>query len=203
MNYVIGISGGSCSGKTLVGKTISEYLNKKGIMTTILSQDDFYKNIPDGCDITNYNFDDIKSIEIDRLKDAIEKLKMNHEIKTPINDFKVNKCIGYKTIIPQKIIIVEGIFILAHEPVRNLLDLKIFVETCAEKRLLRRLKRDVKERGRDMDLLEIQYMKYVRPAFESIIKPSKHFSDITIHNEQDSHLIGIDIVCDHVQNKNK
>jgi len=199
--FIIGIAGGSASGKTAVAEKIVRHLIKIGVDSVIVSQDNFYKNAPISSNITNYNFDHPDAIDLDHLYNSLVDLKNNKEVDIPINDYGTNQRSGSQKIKPAKIIIVEGIFILSDEKIRSLINLKIFVEACAEIRLLRRLKRDVQERNRTIDSLQTQYMKYVRPAYEQIIRPSKHFADITIHNEYSDglNLIGIELVCHYIE----
>ena len=178
---IIGVAGGTGSGKTTVVQQIVADLPKDEVC--VISQDSYYKDLSemsyrDRCDI---NFDHPGSIDFELLIDHIEKLKDNQSVQQPVYSFeKHNRLEATTTIEPRKVIIVEGILILAQAQLRELLDLKLYVHAESDERLIRRLKRDVKERGRDFDEVIDRYQNTLRPMHNEFIEPSKEYADVII-----------------------
>lgn len=179
---IIGIAGGSGSGKTTVSENIAKIIGV-GEMLTIIRHDDYYK---DQSHLTmeerlKTNYDHPHAIDNNMLIADLLKLKQNQAIEKPIYDFvhhtRATEC---EIIMPTSIIILEGILTLAEASLRELLDIKVFVHTPADIRFIRRLKRDVQERGRDLDSVIDQYLNVVRVMHEQFVEPSKEFADIII-----------------------
>ncbi len=178
---LIGICGGTGSGKTTVAKAIFKSFPEKNI--AIIEQDSYYKNqdhlTMDQRVLTNY--DHPLSFDTDLLLDHLKTLLAGESIDKPIYDFSIhtrsNLTIEVK---PRDIIILEGIMILEDKRLRNLMDLKIFVDTDADIRIIRRIKRDMEERKRTLDSVIKQYIQTVKPAHEQFIEPYKKFADLII-----------------------
>jgi uridine kinase len=198
---IIGITGGSASGKTHVAKSIEQYFQQNKINILLLSQDSFYKGLTETDNITEHNFDHPDAINFNEMIECISKLKNNQCAQIPIYSFINHTREGSKNVDPCDIIIVEGILIFTDERLRDLFDIKIFVEASAETRLMRRIRRDQEDRGRSLESINQQYMKFVRPSYENIVKPTRQYSDITLHNENDTHFIGLKIICQYVKSE--
>ena len=178
---VIGIAGGSGSGKTSVVKKIIESLPQDKV--SVLSQDAYYR---DNGELTQeqreaINFDHPSAIEWPLLVEHINILKQGGSIEMPTYSFVTCRR-GKETIpvTPAKVLIVEGILIFTDPELAQILDLKVFVDTSADERLIRIIQRDVNERGRGLDKSIRHYQKYVKPMHESFIEPSKQLADIII-----------------------
>ena len=180
---IVGIAGGTGSGKTSVTKAIIEDLKKSGINAILLEQDSYYRRNDHLTfeERVKLNYDHPDSIDFELLKDHILALKSGHSIEKPIYDFKQhNRVNDTLHIEPASIIIVEGILILAIEKIRSLFDAKIFVDTDDDERLLRRMERDLNERGRDFDSVKNQYINTVKPMHLEFVEPSKRYADVII-----------------------
>ena len=190
------IAGGTGSGKTSVTKEILEELNKTHINSILLEQDSYYKRH----DKLTYeervklNYDHLDSIDFDLLEEHILSLREGKPIEKPIYDFRIyNRVDETEHIEPANLIIVEGILILAVEKIRNLFDAKIFVDTDDDERLLRRIERDLKERGRSFDSIKKQYIATVKPMHLEFVEPSKRYADIIIPRGKENK-VGIKMV---------
>jgi uridine kinase len=179
---IIGIAGGTASGKTSISRHIKEtYSDVTSVL--IIRQDDYYK---DQSDLpmeervkTNYDHPDAFDNEL--LLSQINDLINRKEIKKPTYDFLHHTRSDItETCYPCDVLILEGLFVLEDPRIRDILDVKVFVDTAADIRFIRRLLRDVKERGRTMDSVIAQYTNTVRPMHESFIEPSKRYADIII-----------------------
>lgn len=196
---LIGISGGSASGKTTIAHRIKEMFDNKVV---ILREDDYYK---DRSDITyeeraKINYDHPFAFDHDLLKRDLNDLLNGNTIEKPTYDFTVhNRSKITEKIEPCNVIIVEGLFVLEEESIRNLLDIKIFVDTPADIRFIRRLVRDIKERKRELDNIVSQYQNTVRIMHEQFIEPSKKFADIIIP-EGGSNEVAIDLIATKIKN---
>tara|TARA_B110000003_G_scaffold178452_1_gene177869 strand:+ start:8172 stop:8777 length:606 start_codon:yes stop_codon:yes gene_type:complete len=180
---IIGIGGGTGSGKTtVVNQIISEF--PKGEVQ-VISQDSYYNdtshlNYKDRCKI---NFDHPKSIDFKLLETHLKDLKQGKSVKQPIYSFKTHNRTGNTTLTkPKKVIIVEGILILSDTQLRNIFDIKIFVHADSDERLMRRIKRDLAERGRDLDEVLDRYQTTLKPMHQQFIEPMKAYADIIIPN---------------------
>ncbi|GGA80922.1 uridine kinase [Flavobacterium palustre] len=182
---IIGIAGGTGSGKTTVVHQIMNQLPDAEV--GVISQDSYYKKN----DHLNYdervliNFDHPRAIDFDLLVAHLQELKAGKTIQQPVYSFVThNRTEDTISTHPRKVMIVEGILILAHAELRDLFDIKIFVHADADERLIRRLKRDIAERGRDMEEVLNRYQQTLKPMHEQFIEPTKAFADIIIPNNK-------------------
>ena len=193
---VVGIAGGTASGKTSVTKSILEELQKTHINSILLEQDSYYKKMDNLTydERVKLNYDHPDLIDFDLLEEHILKLRDGHSIEKPIYDFQIyNRINETEHIEPANLIIVEGILILAMEKIRNLFDAKIFVDTDDDERLLRRIERDLKERGRTFESIKNQYIATVKPMHLEFVEPSKRYADVIIPRGKDNK-VGIKMV---------
>ncbi|PKL06274.1 MAG: uridine kinase [Spirochaetae bacterium HGW-Spirochaetae-9] len=176
---VIGICGGSGSGKTTIVRKISELVSD----FVFIPQDNYYKSAEfiSNSNITAFNFDHPDAFDNDLIIEQLKALKNGQCIEMPTYDF-VHHRRTQETIhvSPKKVVLFEGIMIYTNKAVRDLIDLKIFVDTPDDIRFIRRLLRDIKERGRTLDSVIEQYMGVVRPGHFEFIEPTKAFADIII-----------------------
>jgi uridine kinase len=178
---VIGIAGGSGSGKTTVANVILQRVGEQHI--AYLPHDAYYKDLRDLPEVqrAEINFDHPASLDTELLSEQLKQLIQGKPIDLPVYDFKVHARTGYTIRIePQPVIIVEGILIFAEKSLRDLFDVKIFVDTDSDLRFIRRLSRDISERGRSTDSVIQQYLSTVRPMHLEFVEPSKRYSDIII-----------------------
>ena len=195
---VIGIAGGTGSGKTtLMNRIIEKYADH----VTVLSHDNYYKRHDDltyeeRCQL---NYDEPAALETDLMARHLDKLRQGQAIQCPVYDFTVhNRSDETITIVPKKVIIVEGILIFENKPLRDLMDIKIFVDTDADVRLCRRIKRDVRKRGRTLESVLEQYQNTVKPMHEMYVEPSKKFADIVVP-EGGKNLVALDMIMGRIQ----
>ena len=180
-SLVIGIAGGTGSGKTTVANVILDRVGKEHI--AYLPHDAYYRELidlpPD--QKATVNFDHPDSLETELMINHIKELKNGKSIRLPIYNFSTNSRTG-KTIRidPQRIIIIEGILIFVEPELRKLLDVKLFVDTNADIRFIRRLQRDINERGRTMEMVIHQYLTTVRPMHLDFVEPSKRYANVII-----------------------
>ena len=179
--YLIGIAGGSGSGKTSVA---SELFKTIGINNCLLfSMDTYYKNLTEEqlAHVNEYNFDAPEALDLDLLSYHLSELMNWHPIDMPTYNFAENKR-GVETvkIYPNKLIIFEGILAFFDKRMRDMMDLKIFVDLDGDIRLSRRVYRDIVDRGRQMESVLERYHKFVKPAFEDYIEPTRKFADLVI-----------------------
>ncbi len=192
---IIGIAGGSASGKTSISKHIQEEFSD---MTRVLviRQDDYYKDQSNKpmSERVKTNYDHPDAFDNDLLVQQVNELINGNSINKPTYDY-VNHTRSDQTevCLPCDVLILEGLFVLQDESIRNLLDIKVFVDTDADIRFIRRLNRDVQERGRTMESVVTQYTSTVRPMHESFIEPSKRFADIIIP-EGGANTVAIDLL---------
>lgn len=178
---VIGVSGGTGSGKSTVAKAIFESLPSENIL--IIEQDAYYR---DQSDLTleervKTNYDHPLAFDTNLLIEHVKQLCAYEAIEKPIYNFaKHNREQATITVEPREIIIIEGIMILEDKNLRDLMDIKIFVDTDADVRIIRRITRDINERGRTLDSVIEQYLTTVKPAHDQFIEPYKKFADIII-----------------------
>ena len=190
----IGISGGSGSGKTTIVNRIYSEVPEKSI--SIIEHDAYYK---DQSNITfdercKTNYDHPFAFDTDLFVEHIQSLKSGQIIEKPIYDYEIHNRKEDKIIIePKEIIIVEGLLVFYEERIRELLDIKIFVDTDADIRIMRRIMRDMKDRGRSLDSIIAQYINTVRPAHEQFIEPSKKYADIIV-TEGGNNLVAVDLM---------
>ncbi|WP_262696555.1 uridine kinase [Mesonia aquimarina] len=180
---IIGIAGGTGSGKTSLVKKILDSLNSNEI--NLISQDSYYKenNKLSQKERAQINFDHPDAIDFELLTTHLKELKTGKTIAQPTYSFiEHNRMAATQKIEPKKIILVEGILIFNHQELRDLFDVKIFVDADTDERLIRRLKRDIKERGRNLEEVLTRYQNTLKPMHQQFIEPSKAFADIIIPN---------------------
>ena len=180
---IIGIGGRTGSGKTtVVNQILSEFPTGE---VQVISQDSYYKDtshllFEERCKI---NFDHPNSIDFELLESHLKTLQKGANVNQPVYSFKTHNRTNEITITePKKVVIVEGILILSNTELRSLFDIKIFVHADSDERLMRRLKRDIAERGRDLDEVLERYQSTLKPMHQQFIEPMKAFADIIIPN---------------------
>ena len=179
-HLVIGVAGGSGSGKTTLLKNIIQAF---GPAITVISHDNYYKRhdemtYEERCKL---NYDEPAALETDLMVRQLEQLRRGEEILCPVYDFTVHNRSDETILIkPEQVIIVEGILIFENEDLRNLMDIKIFVDADADIRICRRIKRDVNKRGRSLESVITQYQETVKPMHEKYVEPSKKYADIVV-----------------------
>ena len=179
--FLIGIAGGTGSGKTTVANAIVKRVGEERI--AILSHDSYYRDFVDlPKDILDrQNFDHPDSLESELLVRHLKALKQGMVVETPIYDFKVHRrAAESRRVEPRKVILVDGILIYAEPELRKLFDVKIYVDTDADIRFIRRLKRDIAERGRSVESVVKQYESTVRPMHMEFVEPSKRYADLIV-----------------------
>lgn len=191
---VIGIAGGTGSGKTTVARNIMKRLDLDA--AAMLEQDAYYRDLNDLAPAQRElrNFDHPDSIESDLFARHIRAVRAGETVPKPVYDFTEHlRTSEVSEVVPRDVVIVEGILLFHFPEARELLDIKIFVDTPADIRLLRRIRRDIRDRGRTLDSVTQQYLRTVRPMHEEFVEPSKRHADVIIpeggHNE-----IAIDMI---------
>ena len=195
---VIGIAGGTVSGKTTLMKNI---IQRFGGAVTVLSHDNYYKRHDELPleEREKLNYDEPDALETDLMARHLEQLRRGEAIDCPVYDFTVhNRSDETIRVVPQRVIIVEGILIFENEPLRNLMDIRIFVDTDADIRLCRRIKRDVNKRGRTLESVLTQYQQTVKPMHEKYVEPSKRFADIVVP-EGGKNAVALDLIMGRIQ----
>lgn len=178
---IIGITGGTGSGKTTVVEQIVAELPPDEVC--IISQDSYYHDISHLSfeDRTKINFDHPKAIDFDLLVAHLMELRKGNSFEQPVYSFVEHNRTGETiTTFPKKVIIVEGILILTNPEIRKMFDIKIFVHADSDERLIRRLKRDIATRGRDLNEVLTRYQNTLKPMHQQFIEPTKEFADIII-----------------------
>jgi len=191
---IIGIAGGTGSGKTTVVHQIMNELPETEV--GIISQDHYYRETSDLSldERTKINFDHPRSIDFELLVQHLKDLKDGKPIDQPVYSFvKHNRTGDTIHTHPRKVMIVEGILILTNPELRDLFDIKIYVHADSDERLIRRLKRDIAERGRDMEEVLSRYQTTLKPMHEQFIEPTKAYADIIIPNDK-YNTVAIDVV---------
>ncbi|KAL6143124.1 hypothetical protein ACLB2K_053820 [Fragaria x ananassa] len=200
--FVIGVSGGTASGKTTVCDMIIQQLHDHRVV--LVNQDSFYRGLtPEESDrVHEYNFDHPDAFDTEQMLECVQKLKCGQSVQVPIYDFKIHRrsSDSFRQVNASDVIILEGILVFHDQRVRNLMNMKIFVDTDADVRLARRLRRDTVERGRDIDSVLEQYAKFVKPAFDDFVLPSKKYADVIIPRGGDNH-VAIDLIVQHIRTK--
>lgn len=179
--FFIGVAGGSGSGKTTVVANLIKVLKNHSVLC--ISHDDYYRNqdhLPmSERERTNYDHPD--SLETDLLVRHLKELAKNHSVQKPTYDFSHHtRSKVTENIDPAKVVIVEGILLFENKELRDMLDLKVFVDTDPDIRVLRRIERDIKERGRTFEFTVDQYKKFTRPMHLEFVEPSKRYADIIV-----------------------
>ncbi|XP_012510080.1 PREDICTED: uridine-cytidine kinase-like 1 [Propithecus coquereli] len=201
--FAIGLGGGSASGKTTVARMIIEALDVPWVV--LLSMDSFYKVLTkqqqEQAAHNNFNFDHPDAFDFDLIISTLKKLKQGKSVKVPIYDFTTHsRKKDWKTLYGANVIIFEGIMAFADKTLLELLDMKIFVDTDSDIRLVRRLRRDISERGRDIEGVIKQYNKFVKPAFDQYIQPTMRLADIVVPRGS-GNAVAIDLIVQHVHSQ--
>ena len=197
---VLGVAGGSASGKTTIINKLQDFFGED---IAVISHDSYYKAHPDMTyeERSQLNYDHPDSFESDRMAEDVRKLIKGHAIDMPVYDY-VNHNRSNETvrIEPKTVIVMEGILILENKELRDLMDIKIFVDTDADERLMRRIQRDMIERGRSIDSIIDQYSKTVKPMHEEFVEPSKKYADIIIPRGGEN-AAGLDMLITYMNKK--
>jgi uridine kinase len=197
--FVIGLAGGTGSGKTTVARNILGRLALDSI--TVFQQDAYYRDLTElpPAQRTTRNFDHPDSIEIELFVSHLQELRDGHPIEQPVYDFtghaRTDRTVRVE---PRDVILAEGILLFHFPEVRRLLDVKVYVDTPPDIRLLRRFRRDIRERGRTFDSVSEQYVRTVRPMHEEFVEPSKRFADVIIP-EGGENEIAIDMIASRIR----
>ena len=195
---VIGIAGGTGSGKSTL---MEELVTRFGDEVTVLSHDNYYRR-RDGIsmeDRQKINYDEPAALETDLMARHLDQLRHGETVECPVYDFtQHNRSDKTKVLVPKKVIIVEGILIFETKELRDLMDIRIFVDTDADVRLCRRIARDVNERGRTLESVLDQDQNTVQPLHELYVDPSKKFANIVVP-EGGRNLVALDMILTRIQ----
>lgn len=197
---IIGIAGGTASGKTTLANKIKDELKENAV---VISHDCYYKSLDN---ITleerkQRNYDCPEALETDLFIEDLKKLKSGEEIYRPVYSYITRLREKERVLVkPVPVIIVEGILVLENEELANLMDLKIFVDTDADIRLTRLLARDVKERGLDIDYIIDKYKSTLKPMHEKYSEPTKKIADVIVPGNKDNNDVGFDVIIEKVKN---
>lgn len=196
---IIGIAGGSGSGKS----TITQWLAEKfGDNVTVIRHDDYYKAQHDKsyAERAKQNYDCPEAFDTELLAEHLKMLRDGKSIECPVYDYSLHDRSDKVTVIePKPVLIIDGILVLQDERLRNMMNIKIFVDTDADVRILRRIRRDVHERGRSMDSVINQYLETVKPMHEMYVEPSKKYADIIIP-EGGHNIVALEMIENRVRN---
>ena len=191
---IIAVAGGSASGKTTVTDEILEKLAEDSVL--IIKHDDYYQDQSHMTLEERYltNYDHPKSLDNDLLVKHLKSLIKGETIEKPVYDFVLHTRSDKTEIVkPKRVIILEGILILTDKRIRELSDIKLFVELDDDLRFIRRLERDIKERGRTVESVINQYLKTVKPMYHEFVEPTKRYADVIIPNNL-KHDVAVDII---------
>ena len=196
---ILGVAGGTGSGKTTVARAIVESVGADRI--TLIEQDSYYRDVDwrSEAELLHHNFDHPAALDNELLVAHLAALKAGHPVEVPIYDFvRHRRTARTKRVAPQPVIVLEGILLFVEPSLRELLDFKIYVDTDADLRLIRRLGRDMSERGRTVQDVLRQYLETVRPMHLEFVEPSKRYADIIIP-EGGENRVALEMVVAHVQ----
>jgi uridine kinase len=178
---ILGVAGGSGSGKTTVARAILETVGPDRI--TLIQQDSYYRDVDwrSEAELLAHNFDHPSAIDSDLMVSHLHALKAGHAVEVPIYDFvRHRRTARTRRVEPQPVVVLEGILIFVEPALRDLLDFKVYVDTDPDIRLIRRLGRDMSERGRTVQDVLRQYLETVRPMHLEFVEPSKRWADVII-----------------------
>ena len=195
---VIGIAGGTGSGKTTLMKNIMERFKDR---VAVISHDSYYKRHDELSyeERTKLNYDEPNALDTSLLAYHLDQLRHGKAVECPVYDFtQHNRSNETVCIEPKPVIIVEGILIFENEPLRELMDIRIFVDTDADIRLCRRVKRDVNKRGRSLESVLTQYQETVKPMHEKYVEPSKKYANLVVP-EGGKNLVALDMIIGRIQ----
>jgi uridine kinase len=196
---VIGIAGGSGSGKTSVTNAIVETLDKNRVV--VIQHDSYYKDLSvhGGLSPDQINFDHPDALETNLLIRHLQELRAGKPIEQPVYNFTTHRRMdGTRRLEPREIIFIDGILIFVDQALRELMDIKIYVDTDADERLVRRIRRDILERGRSVESVMQQYMRTVKPMHLQFVEPSKHWADVIIPRGAENR-VAIDLVVQKIR----
>ncbi|XP_076258910.1 uridine-cytidine kinase isoform X2 [Rhynchophorus ferrugineus] len=207
--FLIGVAGGTASGKSTVCKRIMEKLGQAEVdskqrQVVCISQDSFYRELTPSeiskAERGQFNFDHPDAFNETLIKDTLTDILAGKMVQVPIYDYRHHslKKDEVLTIYPADVVLFEGILVFYFPEVRKLFHMKLFVDTDSDTRLARRVPRDINERGRDLDQVLNQYMNFVKPAFEEFCSPTKKFADVIIPRGADNH-VAIDLIVHHIK----
>lgn len=201
MTVVIGVAGGSGSGKTTVSRTILSRIGQRAI--TYLQHDSYYRDMShlpmEEREQVNYDHPD--SLETELLVEHLERLREGEPIEVPVYDFTRHvRADETEVAEPNPVVLVEGILVLAEPDLREQLDVKIYVDTAADLRFIRRLRRDLEDRGRTLESVIGQYRESVRPMHLEFVEPSKRHADVIVP-EGGFNTVALDLLADHVSQR--
>lgn len=195
---VVGVAGGSASGKTTIVKKIQEYFGEDIV---VLGHDSYYKahNDMDYEARSQLNYDHPNSFDTERLVEDVQKLIKGQAVDIPVYDYTIhNRSDQTEHVEPKKLIIIEGFLILENKELRDLMDAKIFVDADADERLMRRIRRDTVERARSVTSILDQYEATVKPMYEAFVEPSKRYADVIIPRGGEN-MIGITMLQEYLK----
>lgn len=195
---IVGVAGGTGSGKTTVSEAILDRVGRDRI--AYVQHDSYYRDrshlAPD--ERSEANFDHPDALETDLLVEHLRALRQGRSVEVPVYDFTRHvRRDETRTLQPRPVVIVEGILVLAEEPLRREMDVKLYVDTDADLRFIRRLRRDMSERGRTLDSVVEQYLEDVRPMHLEFVEPSKRHADVIVP-EGGFNAVALDLLADHV-----
>jgi len=196
---IVGIAGGTGSGKTTITRRIIERFGNK---VSVVYHDNYYRAHDDltyeqRCKL---NYDHPNAFDNDLFLKHLKELKKGHSISCPVYDYTVHNRSSKTTVVnPSKVVIVEGILIFQDRRICDLMDIKIFVDTDADVRILRRIKRDVRERGRSLESVIDQYLTTVKPMHEQFVQPSRKNADLIVP-EGGKNLVALDMIMQRISN---
>ncbi|KAF0311501.1 Uridine-cytidine kinase 2-B [Amphibalanus amphitrite] len=206
--FIIGVGGGTASGKSTVCKRIMEKLGQEAIeqehrRVVCISQDSFYRNLsPHQSELAlrgQVNFDHPDMFDDQLLLDTLQDIRAGKVCNVPIYDYRTNSRLSEThKVYPADVVLCEGILVFYQPEVRELFDMKLFVDTDADIRLSRRVRRDTRERGRNLDMVLDQYTRLVKPAFEEFCLPTKKFADVIIPRGADN-TVAISLIVQHIE----
>ncbi|KAG8190094.1 hypothetical protein JTE90_006032 [Oedothorax gibbosus] len=207
--FLIGVAGGTASGKSTVCQKIMDKVGQYSVdhqqrQVICISQDSFYKELTNEQKAKaakgKYNFDHPDAFDNDLMHNVLTEILSGKVVQLPVYDFKSNcrKKDEFITVQPADVVLVEGILVFYFPEIRNLFHMKLFVDTDPDTRLSRRVLRDTRERGRDLDQILTQYTTYVKPAFEDFCLPTKKYADVIIPRGADNE-VAIDLIVKHIQ----
>ncbi|XP_032681630.1 uridine-cytidine kinase isoform X2 [Odontomachus brunneus] len=207
--FLIGVSGGTASGKSTVCKRIMEKLGQVDMdhqqrQVVCISQDSFYRDLTSAEKVKaekgQYNFDHPDAFDNDLILQTLQDILAGVKCEIPAYDYRTNRVMKDQltTIYPADVVLFEGILVFYFPKIRDLFHMKLFVDTDSDTRLARRVPRDIKERGRDLDYVLNQYMNFVKPAFEEFCLPTKKFADVIIPRGADN-TVAIDLIVQHIR----
>ena len=198
--FIVGIAGGSASGKTTIVQQIQETF---GDSIVVIGHDSYYR-AHDGMtyeERSKLNYDHPDAFETRRLIRDVKDLKAGKTVERPVYDYAIhNRSTETVTIQPRPIVLLEGILVLENQELRDLMDLKVFVDTDADERIMRRISRDTLERARSIESIITQYRETVKPMHDRFVEPTKYYADVIIPWGGDN-TVGIDLLMQYLRSK--